>query len=105
MFKDSVEIFQKVGEIVVAQISEEWTEANIEAEIDNDLADLCVWYFDSKGEEKYFDVTRELTDCFVSLRKITGDPKKGLWSKCLFTINSEGKFKTDFSYDPPRWEK
>ena len=103
MFNNSMEVFQKVAELVSSQIAESWTEASVEAEIDDSLADLCVWYFDAKGNEKYFDVTRELTDCFVNLRKITGDKEKGLWSKCVFTINSDGKFKTDFSYEPPRW--
>ncbi len=98
-----MEIFQKVAEIISVQIPEVWKEANIEAEIDDEIADLCVWYFDRKGNEKYFDVTRELTDCFVSLRQITGNNEKGLWTKCLFTISDDGKFKTDFSYEPPRW--
>lgn len=104
MFNDSMAIFHKVSEIIFSQIPEKWKEANLEAEIDEDLADLCAWYFDLQGEEKYFDVTKELTECFVSLRKLTSDPQKGCWSKCVFTIHNDGKIKADFSYEAPRWD-
>ena len=103
MFKDSVEIFKKIGEIVTSKINEKWIEINVEAEIDEDLADLCVWYFDAKNEEKYFDITRDLTECFIMLRKLTSDENKGMWSKCLFTLDNDGKFKTNFSYENTRW--
>jgi Protein of unknown function, DUF600 len=105
MFKTSLEIFQKVCDIVVAQVSEDWKEISVEAEIDDQIADLCVWYIDDVGSEKYFDITNDLTSCFVQLRALTGDPDKGFWTKCLFTLSSTGKFKTDFSYDPPRWSR
>lgn len=105
MFKTSLEIFQKVSDIVLVQVREDWKEISVEAEIDEQIADLCVWYLDAAGEEKYFDITPDLTDCFVELRKLTGDPEKGFWTKCLFTLDSTGKFKTDFSYDPPRWKQ
>jgi hypothetical protein len=103
MFKDSMEIFQKVGEIIMSQVNEEWVEVNIEAEIDEDLADLCVWYIDTKMQEKYFNITRDLTESFIQLRKLTSDKEKGMWSKCLFTLTKDGNFKTNFSYDKPRW--
>lgn len=98
-----MEIFQKVGEIIISQVNDEWVEVNVEAEIDEDLADLCVWYIDTKKQEKYFDITRDLTECFIQLRKFTSDKEKGLWSKCLFTLTQDGNFTTNFSYDKPRW--
>lgn len=99
-----MDIFQRIGEIVVGQVLEDWREINVEAELDDDLADLCVWYFDRSGSEKYFNISRELTDCFIALRKVSGDPEKGLWSKCLFKLSEDGKFGVEFYYDPPRWK-
>ena len=40
MLANSIDIFQRIGEIVVSQIAEEWRDSYIEAEIDEDLAEL-----------------------------------------------------------------
>ena len=69
--------------MVANLVDEEWKEIYVEAEIDDDLADLSVWFFDVNGDEKYFEISSGLIDLFVDLRKTTGDRDKGLWSKCL----------------------
>lgn len=97
------EIFQQIADIVTSLIPEAWTEVNVEAEVDEDLVDMCVWYNDQNDEEKYFKIPRQLADCFVRLQKVTVDEDKGRWTKCLVTISSSGRFSADFSYDPHSW--
>ena len=81
----------------------DWSEVCLEAEIDDDLASLCIWVTDSSGNETYPAITSDLTKKFVKLRAFSKDDEKGLWSKCLYKLENDGSFNLDFSYEKPQW--
>ncbi|MDK9762451.1 DUF600 family protein [Vibrio sp. D420a] len=101
--KKSTHLLNDIGHIVTSEITPNWTELFIEAEIDAELADLCAWYLDENGEEHYPNITRELVNCFVELRRHSKDNEKGAWTKCFYNLKSNGKYVIDFSYGKPRW--
>ena len=100
---ESITLLNKIGEIISSNISGKWKEINVEAEIDDELADLCVWVIDDSGNEHYPEVNSELTYSFIELRKISNTEEKGYWSKCMYKLLPSGKYSTEFSYEKPRW--
>ncbi|PMN74158.1 immunity protein YezG family protein [Enterovibrio norvegicus] len=101
--EDSTKLIEKIALYLSTIPTSEWEEICVEAEIDDSMADLCIWVVDATGKESYPEVTRELVQDFVSLRKIISQPEKGIWTKCLYTLAKSGKFNTKFSYGKPRW--
>ena len=101
--EESTKLIEKIGSYLSTVPTSEWEEICVEAEIDDSMADLCLWVVDAIGKESYPEVSRELTQDFVSLRKSTSHPEKGTWTKCLYKLAKSGKFNTEFSYGKPRW--
>ncbi|WP_461534767.1 immunity protein YezG family protein [Spongorhabdus nitratireducens] len=106
MVQEAQKLYQVIGNEAISQIPEEWTKAQIEAEIDDDMSLFDAWYLTAQGEKKMLDVSFELSDSFEKLRNLESMSKKGKWSKCTFVLYANGRFETDFSYDDsPRWKK
>lgn len=52
-------------------------------------------------EELDFRLSRAAKDALVALREAMQDDK-GAWNSCDVVVERSGKFRFDFSYDPPR---
>jgi hypothetical protein len=40
----------------------------------------------------------EFGDCFVQLAGLLSTPEKGLFEKCRFTLESDGKYRAEYEY-------
>lgn len=69
----SEEVIREIAGIVSASIDDAWLNAFVEAEVDSDLVNLCVWYFDQSGQEKQFHAPRKLAIRLSELRKCRDD--------------------------------
>ncbi len=102
-------ILAEIADMVTSRIAESWVSATVAAQVDDDRADFVISYLDSDGNSKQMDIEKaieiipDLSDRFTSLQEATADGEKGVWSRCQYTAHSDGRFDTEFSWEPPDW--
>lgn len=84
-------------------VPEAYVEAKIRAEVTADTADVGVYYVTGSGQEKNVGLATSdaitVTDSFIDLRHEMTQSGQPPWSRAVFTLTPDGKFKLDVSYD------
>ena len=107
LYQKSVEeLYHILGEQVIKSIPEQWLEAWIEAEMEDDNGILTGAYIPKNNPEKinYFDPGYRAFLAFDELRSRFESEIGQPWSKAVFRLNSKNQFSLDFEYDDSRQE-
>lgn len=90
-------------------VEDGWKDFTVNAFCLTKFVQINASYIDSEGKQIPFnpkyaspaDKSEDLTFLFMDLRKAMYDaaPDKGAWYTAKITVDSEGKFKTNFDYD------
>ncbi len=107
--EETQKILEEIAELVTPRIEESWEWARVDAQVDDSRADFVISYQDADGNQKQMMIERaieiipDLSDSFARLEAATLDEKKGPWCRCRYIAHGDGRFETEFSWDPPDW--
>jgi hypothetical protein len=99
----------KVAQAVAECVSEAWLRVVVSYECEvageHSVDDTISLYLTEKGgtiAQAYVRLPPEVLAEFIKLRDLVPAGKDGKWNSCLLVIENTGKYKFDFSYDPPK---
>lgn len=97
------ECYQLIAESMFANIPEEWKEAWIDAEVEDNWGRYTGDYINLRGEEKWYapEFQRKdlsLLDVLLKIREFMEQPGQAPWHRVRFRMTSEGDFKLDVQY-------
>ena len=97
------ECYRLIAESMFANIPEEWKEAWIDAEVEDDWGRYTGDYIDLQGQEKWYDPEIRgkdfsLLDVLLKMRGFMKHPDHAPWNRVRFRMTSEGDFKLDVKY-------
>lgn len=93
------EIYELIGELIVAAIPEEWVSAFATVEVDDDGGQTYGRYRtpSGAGESESFPTDYRLFAAFLELRERMHRPPHAPWRQARFQLSRDGTF--DFSLD------
>jgi hypothetical protein len=97
------ECYRLIANSMFANIPEEWKEAWIDAEVEDNWGRYTGDYINLQGEEKWYDPEIKgegpcLLDILLKIRGFMKQPGHAPWYKVRFRMTSEGHFKMDVKY-------
>ena len=97
------ECYRLIAESMFANIPEDWKEAWIDAEVEDDWGRYTGDYIDLQGEEKWYDPEIQgkdfaLLDVLLKMRGFMKQPGPARWNKVRFRMTPEGAFHLDLTY-------
>jgi hypothetical protein len=97
------ECYQLIAESMFANIPEDWKEAWIDAEVEDNWGKYTGDYINLQGEEKWYapEFQRKdlsLLDVLLKIRGFMKHPGHVPWYKVRFHMTSEGDVKLDVQY-------
>ncbi len=100
------ECYRLIAVSMFANIPEEWKEAWIDAEVEDDWGKYTGDYVDLQGREKWYDPELRgepfaLLDVLLRIRELTKQPGHAPWTKARVRMTSEGDFHLDVKYRDP----
>ena len=102
-FEDVLECYQFIGTHLSAAAPEPWKWIKLTVLIDEISTLQAVTYEpqDDSRPKGSFSVKSppHFPFAFYDLRELTGDAKRGFFDKCVFTLDSGGKYEVEFDYD------
>jgi hypothetical protein len=99
-FRDQLECEQAVGEALAAAVPEAWLRIDVDAvAVAADVMDLGVEYTRTCGEKRGLGYVPRLADYFFELRQLVSSEEKGLFKRCRFVLEPDGRFRAEFSYE------
>ncbi len=107
--EESQAILEEIAELITPRIEESWEWAKVDAQVDDERANFVISYLDTDGNTKQMEIERaieiipDLSDRFTQLQTATADESKGPWFHCQYTVHSDRRFETEFSWEPPEW--
>ncbi|WZY01571.1 immunity protein YezG family protein [Bacillus sp. FSL W7-1360] len=108
--------YQKLADLIVAMIPEEWTELKFYAQEDSEGAQKFFFYYRSLGtgewvynmaitekfqfpEEDFDELICELSFCISDFKTDYQEEFGEVWTSFQLTLTDSGKFKLNFNYD------
>jgi hypothetical protein len=96
--------YQEIAKIAVSHAPAGRTRIQIPAKIQDDWAEISYDYWDSKNNQKWFEIGTpglglKITRFLREIRKTMKQDGRDPWSCCTFTLFPEGKFTFDVEYD------
>ena len=97
------ECYRLIAESMFANIPEEWKEAWIDAEIEDDWGRYTGDYINPQGEEKWYDPEFQhkdlaLLDVLLKIRDFMKQPDHAPWNRVRFRMTAEGDFNLEVKY-------
>lgn len=97
------ECYRLIAESMFANIPEDWKEAWIDAEVEDNWGRYTGDYINLQGEEKWYapEFQRKdlsLLDVLLKIRDFTTQPGHAPWYKVRIRMTREGDFKLDVQY-------
>jgi hypothetical protein len=97
------ECYRVIAESMFANIPEEWKEAWIDAELEDDWGRYTGDYVDLRGDKKWYDPEIQgkdfsLLDVMLKMRGFMKHPGHVPWNRVRFRMTSRGDFNLDMQY-------
>ena len=97
--KDQIECYQAIGAALAKAAPGDWREIKAEIILEEIRVDAIVSYTRQSGPDVgYITGVPMLANYFHQLAALLRTKEKGLFKKCFFTLNSDGKYDAQFSY-------
>jgi hypothetical protein len=97
------ECYRLIAESMFANIPEEWKEAWIDAEVEDNWGRYTGDYINLQGEGKWYDPEFRrkdlaLLDVLLKIRGFMKQPGHAAWNRVHFRMTSEGDFNLQVKY-------
>lgn len=94
--------YQSLAEALAGQAPPNWSQARLEARVGDDVVETrCL--FRTNGEERSEFLPAEqqikVEDTLLDMRRTMRQDGRDPWSRAIFTLTPDGKFKLDVKYD------
>ena len=100
MFRDEIECYQAIGTALATAADNPWASITAEIALEDCRVDAVVSYVDANtGATGYLAGVPGLANCFYELARLVSTPDKGHFRSCVFTLEPNGRFDVDFSYE------
>ncbi len=97
--------YQVIAEAMVAQAPEGWTMLELEAEVGDGYVDTGYRAVSTQAQRSFAlpdTLQSDVEDALTDLQKSTEPFKSESWSRCVFTVFPNGRFKFDIVPDDQR---
>lgn len=100
MFNDAIECYQAMGKALAAAARNPWSRIAMDATLAGNRVDAVVAYWEGEDEKPkgYLTGVSMLARYVYELARLVSSEEKGLFKKCHFELNSDGKYRADFEY-------
>jgi hypothetical protein len=101
MFKDAIECYHAIGNTLAnAAKGSSWDRIVVDATLDGMRVDAVVacWLEDQARPVRYLTGVPRLALFMHELARLVSTEEKGLFKKCQFVLEKDGKFNADFVY-------
>jgi hypothetical protein len=100
MFSDQLECYQAIGSTLAAATKEPWASIKVEIALQGARVDAVVSYVRAEsGETAYLTGVPMLARYFHELAHLVSSEGKGLYKRCVFTLDRGGRYDSQFVYD------
>ena len=99
MFDDPLEFYEAIARELAKVAPKGWRSVEVEALLVGESSiDLKVVYKKSFGRRVGFADVEMLPRYFFDLARVVSTEKKGLYKRCVFSMNRDGKFDVSYEY-------
>ncbi len=101
MFRDQIEYYQAIGGALATAAKTPWNSIKAEIALQDSQVDAVVSYIDGdSGATGYLTGVPMLARYFYELaRLVSTEEKKGLFKRCVFTLDRNGRYDANFVYE------
>lgn len=100
MFSDPIECYEAIGNALSDAAKEMWDRIVLDATLDGVRVDVVVscWRNEESQAIGYLTGIPRLASYIYDLSRLVSTEEKGLFKKCIFTLQKSGKFNVEFEY-------
>lgn len=100
MFSDPIECYEAIGNALSNAAKEKWDYIVLEAILDDVRVDIVVscWRNGQGQAVEYLTGIPRLASFIYDLARLVSTENKGLFKKCILTLQNSGKFNVEFGY-------
>src|SRR5579863_5759349 len=100
MFSDAIDCYAAMGKTLASSARGPWTRIVVEATLAGSQVDAVVSYWDAEAEKPAGHLTGVpmLARYVYELARLVSTEDKGLFKKCRFELQNDGKYDAKFEY-------
>ena len=99
MSKDPSELYQAIGQTLSKAAPPGWSEIEAKITLEGLMVDAVVSYVTlPSGASGHLTGIPRLARHFYDLARVVSSEENGLFKKCVFKLQSDGKFDVKFTY-------
>ena len=100
MFRDQIESYQAIGSALATAAKTPWSSIKAEMALQGSQVDAVVSYIDAdSGAMGYLTGVPMLARYFYELARLVSTEEKGLFKRCVFTLDRNGRYDANFVYE------
>lgn len=100
MFRDQIECYQAIGSTLATAAKTPWNSIKAEIALKGSQVDAVVSYIDADSVAiGYLTGVPMLARYFYELARLVSTEEKGLFKHCVFTLDRNGRYDTNFLYE------
>jgi hypothetical protein len=100
MFRDQIDCYKAIGDTLAIAAKNPWSSITAEIALQDNRIDAVVSYIDAdSGTSGYLTGVPMLARYFYELARLVNTEEKGLFKRCVFTLNSSGSYDANFVYE------
>lgn len=106
-YSNHIECSEAIATHLVRNVPAQWRLIEVLVDIvheDEMVTTECIYYPPaSRAKKEWFGIDNayenvEFGRCFIQLAHLTSTPERGLFKRCKFTLESDGKYRTEYEY-------
>lgn len=106
-FSDHIECSQAIATHLVRNVPAPWRKIEVAVDIVHEeemVTTECIYYPPaSDAEKEWFGIEDAYENvlfgnCFIDLAHLTSTPEQGLFKRCKFTLEPDGKYRAEYEY-------
>ncbi|WP_367871879.1 immunity protein YezG family protein [Luteolibacter sp. Populi] len=98
MNKEMMDIYQKIGDFLDGNVTEEWEIAWVRSEIDDGVSSSEVYYKAADGVFHYEPPSDDLDDAVIELWELSAE-SGSKWFEMTYKLSSMGEMDVSFRYE------
>jgi len=105
-YSNYIECSEAIASYLMCNVPAPWRSIEALVEIDHEdemVTSELIYYPDQTGAKDWFAIhdgeeDAEFAACFRQLARLVSTPERGLFSKCKFTLQPDGRYRTEYEY-------
>jgi hypothetical protein len=106
VYANHVDCTDAIARYLVRNVPGQWKRIEALIEVEHDIEMVTselIYRREGKSEPEWFTIEdgeedMEFGDCFVQLARLLSTPGQGLFKKCRFAVNPDGRYRAEYEY-------